>query len=178
MGLWLMGSVGHTVISTAIGVSIWGATGSFAAGGAPDGVFVDIDHSVDYYQEWVKRRPYLLLKLFHGWEYSVLGLLVLGFIYYHPLLLAAAVAHLGHMALDHFHHRPNPWAYFISYRAWLRFDARRIEPGKRIRQSYQDFPEKLPLGRFWEPWYCRKIEPWFAARLTVTPEDGDDDFKR
>jgi hypothetical protein len=175
-----MGPVGHTVVSTAIGAAIWGATGSPAAGGVAlaVGVLVDIDHSVDYYQEWVKRRPYLLLKLFHGWEYSVLGLLVLGFIYYHPLLLAAAVAHLGHVALDHFHHRPNPWAYFISYRAWLRFDARRIEPGKRIRQSYQDFPEKLPLGRFWEPWYCSKIEPWFAARLTVTPEDGDDDFKR
>jgi len=52
-----MGPVGHTVISTAIGVSIWGATGSSAAGGAAVGVLVDIDHSVDYYQKWIKRRP-------------------------------------------------------------------------------------------------------------------------
>ena len=171
-----MGPVGHTVISTAIGASIWGATGSPAAGGVAVGVgvLVDIDHLVDYYQEWVKRRPDLLLKLLHGWEYSIIGLLVVGFIYYHPLLLAAAVAHLGHVALDHFHHRSTPWVYFISHRAWLRFDARKIEPGKQLGQSYRDFPDKLPLGRLWEPWYRRKIEPWFADRVTIASEDYSD----
>ena len=48
---WLMGPVAHTVVSTAIGVSIWGATGSSTAGGVAGGVgvLVDIDHSVDYY---------------------------------------------------------------------------------------------------------------------------------
>ena len=141
--------------------------------GQPVAVLVDIDHSVDYYQEWVKRRPHLVLKLFHAWEYSIIG-----FIYYHPILLAATVAHLGHVALDHYHHRPNPLTYFISRRTWLRFDARKIEPGKRIRQSYEDFPNKLPLGRLWEPWYRRKIEPWFAARLTIAPEDRVDESDR
>ena len=177
---WPMGPIGHTVVSTVIGASIWGVTGSPAAGGVAlgVGVLVDIDHSVDYYQEWVKRRPHLVLKLFHAWEYSIIGLLVLGFIYYHPILLAATVVHLGHLALDHYHHRPNPLTYFISRRTWLRFDARKIEPGKRIRQSYEDFPNKLPLGRLWEPWYRRKIEPWFAARLTIAPEDRVDESDR
>jgi hypothetical protein len=124
-----------------------------------------------------KRCPYLVLKLSHGWEYSILGLLVLGIIYYHPLLLAATLAHLGHVALDQYHHRTTSWAYFIFYRAWNRFDARKIEPGNPIRQSY-DFPDKLPLGRFWGPWYRRKIERWFAARLTIASEDEGDEFDR
>jgi hypothetical protein len=175
-----MGPTGHAIVSTAIGASIWAATGSPAAVGVAVGVgvLVDVDHSVDYYQEWVKRRPYLVIKLLHGWEYSVLGLLVLSFIYYHPLLLAATLAHLGHVALDHYHHRPSPWTYFLSHRAWLRFDVRKIEPGRPIRQSYEDFPDKLPLGRFWEAWYRRKIEPWFDARLTIAPEDEGADSKR
>ena len=73
-----MGPVGHIAISTVIGASVWGATGSLAAGGAAVGVgvLVDVDHAIDYYQEWVKRRPYLVLKLLHGWEYSIIGLLV------------------------------------------------------------------------------------------------------
>ena len=133
-------------------------------------MLVDIDHSVDYYQEWEKRRLYLVLKLFHSWEYSIFGFLVLGFIYYHPLLLVATVAHLGHVVLDHY---PNLWAYFISYRARFQFDTRKIEPGKQVRQSYVDFPDKLPLKSLWKPWYRRKIEPWFAKRVTITLEIGD-----
>ena len=136
-------------------------------------MLVDIDHSVDYYQEWEKRRLYLVLKLFHSWEYSIFGFLVLGFIYYHPLLLAATVAHLGHVVLDHYDHRPNLWAYSISYRARFQFDTRKIEPGKQVRKSYVGFPDKLPLKSLWKPWYRRKIEPWFAKRVTITLEIGD-----
>ena len=94
----------------------------------------------------------MVLKLYHGWEYSIIGFLVLGFIY---------------------DHRPNLWAYSISYRARFQFDARKIEPGKQVRQSYVDFPDKLPLKSLWEPWYRRKIEPWFAERVTITLEVGD-----
>ena len=132
-----MGPVGHIAISTVIGASVWGATGSPAASGAAVGVrvLVDVDHAIDYYQEWVKRRPYLVLKLLHGWEYSIVGLLVLGFIYYHPVLLAVTLAHLGHLALDHYHHRSSVLVYFISRRAWLRWRRRSTPSVCRYRDS-------------------------------------------
>jgi hypothetical protein len=168
-----MGPTGHTAISAVIGASVWGMTGSPLAGGVAvvSGVAVDVDHLLDYYRRWVLRRPNKIFVLFHAWEYSIAGLLVLGFAYYHPILLAVVLAHLGHVATDHFHNRLTPLGYSILYRAWVGFDAAKIAPGIRLEYSYLSLPGLFPMKWLWEPWYRRKIEPWIASRVDSSPKD-------
>ena len=74
------------------------------------------DHFIDLYQSWIKGRPDKVLVLAHGWEYSIIGLLFLGLIFYQPIVLGAVLGHLGHVATDHFHNRLTPLSYFIFYR--------------------------------------------------------------
>jgi len=108
-----MGPIGHSAISAGIGAGVWGITGSPAAGAAAVGVGVltDVDHLFDYYQWYIRRKRGRIFLLFHAWEYSIIGLLLLGFFYYHPVLLGAVVAHLGHVSTDHFHNRISTWGY-------------------------------------------------------------------
>ena len=63
-----MGPVGHTVISTVVGASVWGVTGSPLAGvvAAGVGVLVDVDHLVDLYQSLIRRKTHLVIVPFHG----------------------------------------------------------------------------------------------------------------
>ncbi len=163
-----MGPVGHSAISAGIGAGVWGVTGSPAAGGAAFGVGVltDVDHLVDYYQWYVRRKKGKLFLLFHAWEYSITGLLLVGLVYYHPLLMAAVLAHLGHIATDHFHNRLAPWAYFFTYRALVRFDTARIAPNQNVLNSYKIWLSMVPFGKRIEPWYQRRIEPWFRSRIS------------
>ena len=162
-----MGPVGHSAISTDIGVGVWAITGSPAAGGVALGVGVlnDVDHLFDFYQWYVRRKKGKIYLFFHAWEYSIAALLFLGLVYYHPVLLAAALAHLGHVSADHFHNRLAPWGYFITYRALVRFDTTRIAPNQNVLHSYKSWPHMLPFGKRIAPWYQRRLEPWFRSRI-------------
>ncbi len=168
-----MGPVGHTVISTAVGASVWGATGSELAGGIAVGVgvFVDVDHLVDLYQSWIRRDPTKVIVPFHGWEYSIAGLLVLVLVFYHPILLAVVLGHLSHVATDHFHNRLTLLGYFVLYRAWVRFDAQKIAPQRDSEYFHHNLPSFFPFRRLWEPWYKRKIEPWFSDKSPAASEE-------
>ena len=143
-------------------------TGSPAAGGLALGVGVltDADHLYDFYRWYIRRKHGRLFLLFHAWEYSLAAILVLGLLYYHPFLLAVALAHLGHVATDHFHNRLTPWSYFITYRVISGFDAARIAPGKDVLNAYKSWPGLLPFGVRLLPWCQRHIEPWFQSRIT------------
>ena len=162
-----MGPVGHSVISAGIGVGVWGVTGSPPACGAAFGVGVlnDVDHLFDFYQWYIRRKKGKIYLFFHAWEYSIVGLLLVGLVYYHPVLLAVMLAHLGHVAADHFHNGLAPWSYFITYRAFVRFDAARITPNHNVLHSYKSWPRMVPFGKRIEPWYQRRIEPWFRSRI-------------
>ena len=162
-----MGPIGHSAISTGIGVGIWGITGSPAAGGAALGVGVltDLDHLIDYYQWYIRRKKNRIFLFFHAWEYGMIGLMVLSIFYYHPIFLAAVLAHLGHVATDHFHNRMAPWGYSITYRAFVQFDRTRITPHHNVLRSYESWLRMVPFGSRLEPWYQRKIEPWFRSRI-------------
>ena len=162
-----MGPVGHTAISTVIGATVWGTTGSPLAGGIAVGVgvLIDVDHLIDYYRWWVSGRPNKFFVVFHGWEYSFIGILMLALGYYDPILLAVTLAHLGHIMTDHLYNRMTPLGYFILYRAWVRFDAGKLAPGIDLADSYQSLPEMFPLRPLWEPWYRRRVEPWIARRV-------------
>jgi len=162
-----MGPIGHSAISAGIGAGVWGITGSPAAGGVALGVGVltDVDHLFDFYQWYIRRKPSKIYLLFHAWEYSIIALLLVGVFYYHPVLLAAALAHLGHVATDHFHNGLSPWGYSITYRIFARFETERITPNHNVLNSYRSWPGLLPFGSSWRPWYLRKVEPWFQSRI-------------
>ena len=163
----LLDPIGHTGISTAIGAGVWGATGSSAVGGAALGVRVltDVDHLFDFYHWYIRRKPSKIYLFFHAWEYSILALLLVGIFYYNPLTLAAAAAHLGHVAADHFHNGISPWGYSITYRVFVRFETARRVPGQNVLNSYRAWPRMLPFGGRLKPWYARKIEPWFVSTI-------------
>ena len=142
-----MRPIGHSAISTVGGASVWGATGSPIAGGVAVsvGVVVNVDDLVDLYQSWIRRKTDLVIALFHGWEYSIAGLLILAFVSYHPVFLAAIVGHLSHVATDHFHNRLTPLGYFVLYRAWIRFNARKIAPERDSAYFHHNLTSFFPF---------------------------------
>jgi hypothetical protein len=163
-----LGPIGHSAISAGIGAGVWGITGSPAAGvtALGVGVLTDVDHLFDFYQWYIRRKPSKIYLFFHAWEYSIIALLLVGIFYYHPILLAAAVAHLGHVATDHFHNGISPWGYSITYRAFVRFDTARVAPRHQVLNAYKSWIGFIPFGNILRPWYERKIEPWFQSRTS------------
>jgi hypothetical protein len=128
------------------------------------GVLTDVDRLYDFYRWNIRRKNGQIFLFLHAWEYSLAGLLLAGLVYHHPVLLAAALAQLGHVAADHFHNRLSPWGYFLTYRAWTGFDVARIAPDHNVLDSYRSWPKMVPFGRKILPWYQRNIEPWFHSR--------------
>ena len=162
-----MGPVGHTVISSVVGVGVGAATGSPEAGALAlgVGVLMDADHLFDFYQWYIRGRPNRLYIFLHGWEYSAAGIIALAAVFFHPLFLAAVLGHLVHVATDGLHNRLSPYAYFVTYRIAKRFDAAFIAPGYNVMESYRGWPRMIPFGHRLNPWFQRRIEPWFEARV-------------
>ena len=162
-----MGPVGHTFISGALGVGVGAATGSPEAGATAlgVGVLMDVDHLFDFYQWYVRGNGKRIYLLFHAWEYSAAGVIALAVLFFHPLFLALVLAHLAHVATDHFHNRLAPMAYFISYRIAKGFDTAYITPGRDVMYAYRSWHKLLPFSSIWSPWVRRRIEPWFAMRV-------------
>lgn len=161
-----MGPLGHTAVSSAVGVGVGMATGSPEAGALTlgFGVLMDVDHLYDIYRWYVKGQSNRAYILFHAWEYSVAGLVVLAAVYFHPLLLAAVAAHFAHVATDHFHNGLSRFAYFITYRVVKGFDRADIAPGENVMYSHRAWSAMLPLGPGLRRWIQRRIEPWFEVR--------------
>ena len=168
-----MGPVGHIAVSAAVGAVTWGITGSPSAAGAAlaIGVLVDLDHLYDFYNWYIRRKRRKLHILLHGWEYSVAIFFILGLLYYHPLLLSAALAHLAHIGSDHYRNGLSPLAYSIIYRFSVGFDASVLAPGRDVGLSYRAWTHMLPFGHFIQPWFRRKIEPWILSRLEGSGAD-------
>ena len=176
-----MGPIGHTVISSAVAGGTWAITGSPAAAGVAlgVGVLMDVDHVYDYYQRYVKGKKDRVYVLFHAWEYPMI-MSFISLVFYHPFLLAVILGHLAHVTTDHVWNRLTPFAYSITYRAIKGFDSRHIAPHHHVMDSYRSLPHLLPLGYRVEPWFQRKIAPWFLARIDRTspneavPTSSDD----
>ena len=169
-----MGPIGHTVISSAVAGGTWAITGSPAAAGVAlgVGVLMDVDHLYDYYQRYVKGKKDRVYVLFHAWEYPMI-MSFISLVFYHPFLLAVILGHLAHVTTDHVWNRLTPFAYSITYRAIKGFDSRRITPHHHVMDSYQSLPRLLPLGHRVEPWFQRKIAPWFLARIDrISPNEA------
>lgn len=116
-------------MSVGIGAGVWAATSSpgAVAPSVATGVFVDVDHVIDFYNLYIRKDRRRLLLLGHGWEYTALGFAVYLSIWGHPWMLAAVLGHLGHLISDQIRNRPeHPLGYFITYRASRGFRRQRV----------------------------------------------------
>ena len=148
-----LGPVGHTAVSVGVAAAAWAGTGSPLAVpvAAATGVLTDVDHVIDYFNLFVRRDDRRVFVVFHAWEYSLLSILIVLGVWYHPLLLAAALGHLGHVTADHLANRP---AHSIAYRTAVGFDWRRLfgEPPASFSNSMGG---KIPMWRYSEPGLAR-----------------------
>ena len=151
-----MGPVGHTVISLGIGAGVWAATKSPLAIPVAfcSGVLIDIDHALDFYNWYFRGDRRYLLVVFHAWEFSLLGLVALFAFYYHPLLLAAVLGHLGHIITDQLANSFHPMAYSIVCRLRHRFDRPQLM-GERLYSLSQALHNSIPFWGHLEPWLLR-----------------------
>jgi len=117
-----LGPIGHTALSTAIGVTVWQATGYPAAVPAAivTGVLIDGDHLLDWIDWMYQGYRKHMIVLLHAWELVVLLLASLLF-WQHPIFLAAVLGYVGHVTSDHLLNSTYPWTYFLSYRIYRKF---------------------------------------------------------
>ena len=168
-----MGPIGHTVISSAVGGGVWLATGSVAAAAVAVGVGVlmDVDHLHDYYQRFAKGKHDKIYVLFHGWEYSLAGLVVLAIFFQPPIFIAAVLAHLAHVITDQWHNGFSRFGYSITFRAIKGFNSASIAPdrhrlSRRDTQSGRYSAERLIESA------CRRVfQRWFRSQTNETPSE-------
>ena len=131
----------HALMSLAIGGVFTAATKSRLAGLAAlaTGTLIDIDHFVELGLVIKTGDRDRLILLFHGWEYIVVGGLLLA---RKPgwAGVAALLSYGLHVTTDHFtNHLGSPKMYSLLYRARHRFRASRMglqkQPHEWIGQS-------------------------------------------
>ena len=141
------------MVSVGIGAGVWAATGHALAVPAATvtGVLVDADHALDYYYLYVKKDNRRLFVLLHGWEYTLVAMALVVAVWYHPILLALALGHLGHLVGDQLGNHPgHPLAYSIAYRVRLGFRRNGMfrEPPATLSEALAN---SIPLWRHVEP---------------------------
>ena len=161
-----MGPIGHAVVSSAVGGGVWAATGSIAAAAVAVGVGVlmDVDHLYDYYQRYGKGKNAKIYVLFHGWEYSLLGLGILAFSFHQPIFVAAVLAHLAHVATDHWRNGLATFGYSITFRAIKRFNVVSVAPNWDRSSHSHKHPGRISVEHLIESW-CKSIfQRWFKDK--------------
>ena len=113
------------------------------------GVLIDSDHAADVFNHAFMGPRRRMVRLFHAWEYTVAGFVVLGF-WYHPILLAATLGHLSHLVLDQVTNEVRPLAYSLIYRIRHRFARIELSP-KRFEDSSLPRLSPTPLWGRIEP---------------------------
>lgn len=105
------------------------------------GIFVDLDHVVDY---WIAHGPRfdvdhffhthdneeyeLIYLVLHGWELLSAGLILAWLFNGNHWVLGACLGLGIHLALDQIFNRPSPWGYAIIWRWRHGFRYRRSFP--------------------------------------------------
>ena len=139
-----MSPVTHTLISAAFSAGFGAATRSWTAAAACflSGIFIDIDHVVDF---WLARKKVLLsyseLHRFCGKEklgrlflwlhsYELLGLLWIGawISGFNAVLVGIVSGMTVHLLADQFANPVRPLAFFLTYRIRHKFDKKYIFP--------------------------------------------------
>ncbi|MDD5482552.1 MAG: hypothetical protein PHP98_02700 [Kiritimatiellae bacterium] len=144
----------HVVISLCVSALVWVVFRSFTAAAAcfATGVFLDIDHLIDYAINYGGRiRIRHLFKAFeyeafenifvflHSWEFVVIYLALLWLVDWQPVAIGAGIGLLVHLLLDHFFNDHSRLAYFLSYRMLHGFSGKHFygaaEYRKRLKRK-------------------------------------------
>ena len=128
------------------------------------GVLMDGDHVYDYYQRYARGKCGKIYVPLHAWEYSVVGLVLLTLGLNHPIFLGAVLAHLTHVASDHWHNGLNPLGYSITYRAIKGFNLYSIAPQREhVHAGHMD-SKRLNFDLRLSLWLQAQARGWFKRR--------------
>lgn len=144
----------HIVISLVVSVLIYGLLRSIAGALVcfVTGVFIDLDHFVDYLLNY---GPHFRLRHFfrafryevlenififlHAWEWTLVMLVILWLVDWKPVAVGLFSGACIHLLLDDLFNTHSPLAYFLLYRLAHRFSARRFygtrEYQKRLKNA-------------------------------------------
>ena len=151
----------HAAISIVVSAVVWLMFRSLAATAACflTGVFMDIDHLIDYVINYGWRfKPRNFFRAFefecfdnvvvflHSWEFIAVYLVLLWMIDWKPVALGALIGVFVHLLLDHLFNDHSQPAYFLSYRLFHRFSAKHFygaeEYRKRLKHSGKQEKDK------------------------------------
>ncbi len=150
-------------MSGGLGGAVWAATGEpWAVPVAISvGVLTDVDHLVDVFDGREKGRARHMLRPFHAWEFAALGVLALFAFFSNALFLAALLGYVSHLVLDELGNATHSLAYFITYRALVKFKRSRLTP---VVYSPTHWAQgDLPSWAQYEPTVYR-VWRWYKAR--------------
>lgn len=135
---------------------MWAATGSPLAlpAAIATGVFADADHVTELFGRRKELDQRYMVRFFHAWEYSIIAVVMLSTVWYHPVLLAAVLGHLSHLAIDTLTNHVHPLAYFMGFRISQGFKRSKLSPYYLQLDSPN---ENVPLWGRIEPWLWRII---------------------
>lgn len=145
----------HAAISLTIGGILWAITKSPYAmvAGFLTGVFIDLDHLVEYYRWFVKGDNSRVWFFLHRYELVVPAFLAGYLSGWDPAVLAVSLAFLAHLLSDQLANPVGPLTYFFTYRAMKGF--RRSEIIKAdwedIRQAFLSRPFARTVLGFLNP---------------------------
>lgn len=144
----------HIAISIGVSALVWACFRSSAAAMACflTGVFLDIDHLIDYVVNYgLQFRVKRFFKAFeyeafenififlHSWEFIIIYLVLLWLIDWKPVAIGAVIGIIVHLLLDHFFNNHSKWAYFLSYRLFHRFSGKHFygadEYNRRVKHQ-------------------------------------------
>jgi hypothetical protein len=140
------------MLSVGVGAAVWGVTKEPLAVpvAVAGGVLIDIDHLLD--QVWyfyLHKRPAALLVL-HAWEWLILLAVATVWLSFPWWLVAVTAGYAGHMATDQRFNLVYRMGYFITYRAYHRFDVDSLTPDWRLDPPLESFIQELRAIR--HPW--------------------------
>jgi membrane-bound metal-dependent hydrolase YbcI (DUF457 family) len=156
-----MRPTGHIILAAAVGVGVATATGSpwALATTIGTGVFVDSDHTLDYYQWFVRGKTDRVYYLLHAWEHLALLSAATVWSSYNPLLVGATLGYMSHLLADQIANHAYLFTYSLIYRAKHRFMMSKISPWT-VEGSRADFLSSvgtMPFGKQLTPWAARLL---------------------
>jgi len=149
----------HIAISSCVSVLVWLIFRSFSATAAcfVTGIFLDIDHLIDYAVNYGLRfRGRHFFKAFeyeafeniflflHSWEFVAIYLALLWIINWKPVAIGAGIGIIVHLLVDHFFNDHSKLAYFFSYRLLHGFSAKHFYGAAEYRKRLKY--NRPPIG--------------------------------
>ena len=140
----------HVIVSSVTGgvLSVWLHSWEAGMGCLLGGVFIDIDHHIDYYFDY-KKIPWRykdlidyctspakdkLYLIFHAYEFLVLLWLAVFLLKLNSFWIGLGVGVSVHMMCDQFYNPLRPLAYFILYRIKNGFESKKLYTPEFLRK--------------------------------------------